>query len=129
MLFLDIFFTIAHVVVITFNLFGWIWKKTRKAHLIVVMLTVASWLIIGIWKGIGYCFLTDWHWIVKEKLGETNLPSSFIKYAADNLSGHNFDAKLVDIITACVFIAIILVTVYVNFISKKKLIGDENIYY
>ncbi|HUR31773.1 MAG TPA: hypothetical protein VMZ69_10110 [Saprospiraceae bacterium] len=44
-------------------------EKTRKAHLLVIDLTIASWFIIGLWKGFGYCFLTDWHWRIKEKLG------------------------------------------------------------
>jgi len=84
---LDLLFTLAHLIIIAFNLFGWIWKKTRKAHLIVVGITLASWFILGIWKGWGYCFLTDWHWRVKEKLGETGLPDSFIKYMADKITG------------------------------------------
>ena len=116
---LDILLTFAHLLVIGFNLFGWIWKKTRKAHLVVVMLTVASWFIIGLWKGLGYCFLTDWHWRVKEKLGEQDLPNSFIKYFADKITGDNINPQLVDTVTLLLFLMIIVITIYLNFFSKK----------
>jgi len=116
---MDVLFTILHLSIILFNLLGWIPKKTRKAHLIVVALTFASWFVLGIWYGWGYCFLTDWHWRVKEKLGEENLPNSFIKYMADKITGKDIDAGLVDLFTIMVFIFIILITIYVNFIQRK----------
>ena len=52
--------------------------KTRKLHLISLGLTTFSWLVPGIWYGFGYCFLTDRHWEIKEKFGQTGLPASFI---------------------------------------------------
>ena len=120
---LDILFTILHVVIILFNLVGWIWSKTRKAHLIVVVLTLLSWFLLGIWYGWGYCFLTDWHWSVKESLGERHLPNSFIKYALDRSFGHSFHARLVDQFTLGMFIAVVLVTIYVNFLRTVKKSG------
>ena len=119
MRFLDILFTFVHLLVIGFNLFGWIWKKTRKAHLLVVALTIASWFILGLWKGLGYCLLTDWHWRIKEKLGETNLPNSFIKYFADKITGTSINPQLVDAVTLILFLLIIIITVYFNFFNKK----------
>lgn len=116
---MDFLFTILHLLIISFNLFGWIWEKTRKAHFIVIALTFASWFVLGIWYGWGYCFLTDWHWRVKERLGETNLPASFIKYMADKISGKDIDARLVDLSTMVIFIFTIIITIYVNFIHRK----------
>ena len=60
-LLLDIFFVIFHSVLIAFSLAGWIWRKTRKAHLAVLSLTMISWFVAGIWYGFGYCPCTDWH--------------------------------------------------------------------
>src|SRR4030095_9126954 len=116
---LDLVFTLLHLIIIAFNLFGWILKKTRKAHLIVAGITLASWFILGIWTGWGYCFLTDWHWRVKEKLGETSLPNSFIKYMADKISGQNIDPGIVDVATLGIFLAAIILSLYVNFFTKK----------
>lgn len=86
-LFLDWFFTALHLIIIGFNLVGWIWRKTRALHFVFVLLTAGSWLILGIWFGLGYCPITDWQWQLKEKLGETNLPNSFIKYFVDKVTG------------------------------------------
>ena len=118
--FLDIFLSIAHIGLTLFNLTGWIWKRTRKAHLVTLGLTLISWFVFGFWYGWGYCFLTDWHWQVKQKLGETNLPASFIKYFADKISGKNFDPSFVDNVTLGCLLFAIAAAVYVNFIRKKK---------
>lgn len=116
----NLLYTLLHLVIIGFNLLGWIWPATRKAHFICVLLTAGSWLILGIWYGIGYCPITDWQWQVKEKLGEQDLPNSFIKYYADKISGQSIDADLVNYLTAGTFAAAALLSVYVNFISRKE---------
>lgn len=118
--FLNFLFTLVHLVLIIFNLTGWIWKRTHKAHLLVLGLTTASWFVLGIWYGWGYCPLTDWHWDVKEKLGETNLPNSFVKYYADKISGSNVPVSLVDNVTLGCLIFAIVAAIYVNFIRKNK---------
>ena len=118
--FLDILLTIAHIVLTLFNLVGWIWTRTRKIHLITIGLTIASWFILGIWHGWGYCVLTDWHWQVKQKLGERNLPASFIKYYADKLTGKNFDPSLVENVTLGCLVFALVATIYVNFFRKKN---------
>jgi hypothetical protein len=118
--FLDILLTIVHLLVIGFNLFGWIWPRTRKAHLVCVLLTAASWLVLGIWFGWGYCPITDWQWDVKHKLGEQNLPNSFIKYYADKLAGKEFDTGFIDTVTAVSFAVAGLLSLYVNFFLKKR---------
>ena len=117
--FLDILLTFTHFALIGFNLFGWIWRKTRKAHLITVAGTAFSWFVLGIWFGWGYCPITDWQWKVKEKLGEINLPNSFIKYYADKISGKNIDPVIVDSLTFISFLVVIVLTVYLNFFKRK----------
>lgn len=116
---LDVFFTMLHLAVIGFNLFGWIWEKTKKLHFYCIVLTGVCWFILGIWYGFGYCPITDWQWQVKEKLGEGDLPNSFIKYFADKISGENINAFLIDVITALVFFLTAALSVYVNFIKKR----------
>lgn len=117
----DLLYTLLHLVIIAFNLLGWIWPATRRLHFISVVLTAGSWLVLGIWFGIGYCPITDWQWQVKEKLGETNLPVSFIKYYADKISGQSFDAGFINYITAISFAVAALLSVYFNFFHKKKI--------
>jgi hypothetical protein len=85
----------------------------------VVCATATCWFILGIWFGIGYCPITDWDWQIKEKLGEHNLPNSFIKYYADIVVGHSVNASLIDTLTAAGFFIAALLAVYFNFIQKK----------
>ena len=117
---LDLLLSFLHIAFTLFNLLGWIWPRTRKLHLITIGATAASWFILGIWYGWGYCFLTDWQWSVKERLGEGNLPSSFIKYFADKLTGRDIDPSIINTITLICFLAAVILTVYVNFFMKKK---------
>jgi hypothetical protein len=117
----DIFYSLLHFIIIAFNLFGWIWPKTRKAHLISVIATAASWFLLGIWFGIGYCPITDWQWDVKERLGETDLPASFIKYFADKIFNTDFSSSLINTVTVVSFALAAMLSVYFNFIHKRKL--------
>ena len=117
---LDVFLTLVHLVIIGFNLFGWIWPATRKAHFICVLATAASWFLLGIWFGMGYCPVTDWQWRVKEQLGEHNLPASFIKYYADKISGRDISSSLIDGVTGISFLVAALLSVYLNFIKKRR---------
>ena len=116
---LDFLLTIFHLLIIGFNLFGWISPKTRKLHFIFVLLTAACWLGLGYWYGIGYCPVTDWQWQVKGQLGEHDLPNSFIKYEVDKISGANANAVFIDIITAASFFLAAVISVYVNFFRPK----------
>jgi hypothetical protein len=121
---LDIFFLIFHTFLIFFNLFGWIWKRTRKLNLIVLSLTGASWLFLGLIVGtLGYCPLTDWHFRVLEKLGKTDLPYSYTKYLADRLTGLDINATLVDNATLYTFLAALVISIVLNirdYIKRKK---------
>ena len=117
---LDIFFTILHLAIIGFNLFAWIWPKTRKAHFVCIVFTAFCWFVLGIWFGWGYCPVTDWQWRIKEKLGEQNLPASFIKYFADKITGKDISTSLVDNATLICFLLALILSVYFNFFRKKK---------
>lgn len=116
---LDYLFTILHLIIIGFNLFGWIYKPTRKLHFWFAMLTLSCWTILGIWYGLGYCPITDWQWNIKTQLGEQNLPGSFIKYFADKLTGSNINTTLIDVLTLVFFLIAIACSVKVNFFAKR----------
>jgi len=121
---LDLFFVVFHTTLTLFNILGWIWKKTRLLNLITLSLTGSSWLFLGWITGTpGYCPLTDWHFSILEKLGNTELPNSYIKYLADRLTGFNFSPSLVDTLTLIVFLAALLLSVFLNmkdFFQKRR---------
>lgn len=109
---LDVLLTILHLVVIVFNLLGWVVPKWRKAHFWCVVVTLFSWMVLGIWKGWGYCFLTDWAWQIKRELGEAGLPNSFITYIVNNKLSFQVSPDLVDTCTVISFAFCIVVAVY-----------------
>ena len=126
--FLDVFFVFFHSAIIIFNLFGWIWKKTRKANLILLLLTACSWFVLGIWYGIGYCPLTDWHWNVLRILGKDDLPNSYVKYLADRITGLNFNSEVVDVSVVALLLLALTASVYVNIRQvKRNRQGSNNI--
>ncbi len=112
---LDIFFVIFHSSLVLFNIFGWIWKKTRIYNLTTLGLTGASWVFLGLLTGTpGYCPLTDWHFMVLEKLGKTDLPDSYMKYLGDRITGLDINAALVDNVTLYAFLAALILSVILN---------------
>lgn len=118
--FLDVLLTVLHLLIIGFNLSGWIFPATRKLHFIFILVTAFSWFILGIWFGMGYCPITDWQWQIKEKMGERNLPGSFITYYAHKITGRSFSDAFVNQVTLICFIVAALLSVYVNFFKRKK---------
>jgi|AntRauTorcE11897_2_1112592.scaffolds.fasta_scaffold09573_2 hypothetical protein len=112
---LNIAFIIFHTGLIFFNLFGWIWKATRRLNLITLSLTAFSWIILGIWYGFGYCFCTDWHWQVRRELGYTDMPNSYIKFLVDLWTGIEVSAYTVDLWTGILFVVALAASLCVNF--------------
>ena len=117
---LDIFFNIFHILLIFFNLFGWIYKPFRKLNFITVSLTIFSWFILGIFFGIGYCPLTDWHYQIKAALGETNLPPLYIKYLLDSFTPFDFKEKTVEVLTFIGLLFSAVGSLISNFRDLKK---------
>ena len=111
---LDIFFVFFHTFLIIFNLFGWIWKPVRRINLITLLLTGASWFILGIFFGIGYCPLTDWHWKVKIKLGQLPLPRSYVEYLVETITGFDFKQSVVDTVLIIGFFSAVFFSVFFN---------------
>ncbi len=68
---LDVGFFVFHSAVIVINVTGWMWVRTRRAHLVVLGVTAFSWFALGPLLGfpLGYCFCTDWHWQIRRRLG------------------------------------------------------------
>ncbi len=118
--FLDKFFFVFHSTLIVFNLLGWVWKKTRLANPIVILLTFLSWFILGIWYGFGYCPSTDWHWLVRKKMGYYDLPSTYTKFLIDSLTGWDVNPELVEILTILLLALALFASVWTNVRGWRK---------
>ncbi len=118
--FLNIFFFVFHTVLMLFNCFGWAWKQTRCWNLITLLLTASSWFIVGIWYGWGYCFCTDWHWDVREKMGLFDQSDSYVHFLLLKLTGINFQKELVDTVSLIVFFILLAISIWLNIADFKK---------
>lgn len=116
----DWLFVIFHTALVVFNVFGWAVPRWRRANLITLLLTAASWFGLGIFYGLGYCPFTDWHWSVLRALGETDLPRSYIQYLVMRLLGLSVDAALVDTAVALGFFGALLVSTLVNVRDTRR---------
>lgn len=116
----DAFFICLHSAVILFNLFGWIWHATRRANLILLLATGASWIFLGAFYGLGYCPLTDWHYQVLWDAGVHDLPRSYIAYICERYSGWRPPALATDIVTALAFAGALIASLSVNWKDWRR---------
>lgn len=119
----DWFFLIFHTVWSLFNLTGWAFRKTRRLHIITLSLTAASWFILGIWFGWGYCPCTDWHWMIREVMGRPIMSYSYIHFLIQELTGLNPRPEIVDYTVLALFIISIIASIVMNirdYVIKKS---------
>ena len=110
----DYFFLLFHTVLIVFNLFGWIPKKWRKWNLLTLLITAASWFLLGIFFGIGYCFLTDWHWTILAKLEKNPGVNSYVQYLFYRLLNIEISADFADKLTLVLFFLALIISLMLN---------------
>ena len=118
--FLNIFFFVFHTLFTLFNIVGWMFRRTRKLHLITLSLTAFSWFILGIWYGWGYCFCTHWHWDIREKLGFEDRSHSYIHFLILKLTGADLNPKLVELGTLIVFLASFALSIWLNIRDRRR---------
>lgn len=112
--FFNYFFFVFHTVFTLFNVFGWMFRVTRKWNLVTLLLTAFSWFVMGIWHGWGYCFCTDWHWAVREKLGYHDQSRSYIHFLILKVTGLDLDPNLVENATLIVFVVSLAMSAFLN---------------
>jgi|TARA_R110000851_G_scaffold61470_1_gene141666 hypothetical protein len=114
------FFFVFHTALIIFNLFGWMFAHTRKLNLISLLITFGSWVLLGIWQGWGYCFLTDWHYEVLRRMGQNSLPGSYIAFLTERITGWLPSTALCNTLTLSLAILALLCSLWVNLISPRR---------
>lgn len=112
--FLNVFFFVFHISLILFNVFGWMIPRWRRWNLVTLGITLFSWVVLGIFYGFGYCFLTDWHYAVRGKLGLPTESNSYIHFLVTRIFGSSIPEQTVDIVTVVVFFAVVGISVVLN---------------
>ena len=123
---LDVLLVAFHTLLVGFNTLGWVWRRTRRLHLLTISATLLSWFGLGVIYGWGYCPLTDWHWQVKRALGETHLPASCMKYYLDRITGVDWNAAVVDALVIGAAASALVVSAVLNMrdIRRARRHGD-----
>ena len=111
--FLNAFFFAFHALWVSFNCVGWIWKRTRRWHLVTVALTALSWFGLGVWYGWGYCLCTDWHWQVRARLGYTD-SHSYTHLLIRELTGVDLIPWVADVLTGGIFAFVAFSSIVLN---------------
>lgn len=112
---LDFWLNVIHLAIVLFVSLGWAIRPLRKAHLITVLIVWVSWIAIGFYVGNpGYCILTDWHWRVKQAIGESKLPPSYLAYLYTEISGREANSRIISWIAAVILIAATFLSIRLN---------------
>lgn len=117
---LNVFFFVFHIALILFNVFGWLVPAWRRLNLWTLGITLFSWVVLGIFYGFGYCFLTDWHYAVRDKLGLITESNSYIHFLITRLSGIPIPERTVDIGTVVIFLVVVIISVVLNIRDRRK---------
>ena len=115
----NILFFIFHTVLILFNVFGWMWKRTRPYNLITLSMTLFSWCVMGLRYGMGYCICTDWHFRIRHAMGIQETSDNYLVLLVRNISGWDPPLDLVKNVAATVFIVSILASVTLNLRDRR----------
>ena len=90
---------VIHVVFIVFFVTGWVFCETRLWHLVVLGLVGFSWFGLGAFMGLGYCFITDIHWRLRERMGMIRPSGGYMKFIYHTLLKIDADDLIIDRIT------------------------------
>jgi hypothetical protein len=115
---LNLAFFAFHTAWIGFVSAGWIWRRTRRWHLLAVVLTALSWFGLGVWYGWGYCPCTDWHWQVRERLGYID-PPSYTQLLIRVVTGIDLGSRAANALTLGVLVAAAAMSVVLHVRDRR----------
>ncbi len=123
--FLNVFFLIFHTALVLFNVLGWMFTKTLRWNLVTLALTAASWGLMGIKYGLGYCLCTDWHWQVRQALGIHDQARTFIQLLVFQFSGWLPSEQLASSLTASFFFVSLFASVTLNIRKSRNALATK----
>lgn len=102
-----------HMGMVLFMLTGWAFRGLLLAHRIMLALIWGSWLGLGVYvQFLGYCILTDWHWQLKEAMGEYGMPPAYIEYLLWQLAAPDLPDTLVAYGTGGAFVVLTFLSLW-----------------
>jgi len=111
-----------HLSIIIFCVSGWLLPSTRPWHLVLCAMIFASWFGLGLWKGWGYCLVTDLQWRLMRHTGDAAPPFGYVPMLWQRITGRDVDARRVDLLTQAVFYFSALASLLVNWNWLRSLL-------
>ncbi len=90
-----------------------------------VFLTAFSWVGLGYWYGWGYCPCTDWHWQVREAMGNQPQYMSYTRFLVESLLPVRISRFYVDTMTVMGLILATALSVMLNISSTRRRHGER----
>jgi len=110
---LNITFFVVHSALILFNLIGWKFSQTRRLHLACVAATLFSWIVMGWFRGFGYCLCTDWHFQIRRELKLPVVGHTYLQLLTEVWLGISITRLTSDLLTAGGLLIVLVITLYV----------------
>lgn len=120
LVFLNILLLTLHTALIVFNVFGWLWVRTRPWNMLTQVLTLGSWVGMGAFYGWGYCLCTDIHWDIRRELGFTGEPDTYIGFLIQKATGVRASEEFVFWLTVCVFCVSFFGSLFLNIRDLRR---------
>lgn len=117
---LNVGFFAFHTALILFNVLGWLWPRTRRLNLGTLLLTLASWILMGLFFGRGYCVCTDLHWRVRAAMGIHDHADSYLVLLVRLLTGWDPPVALVNAVAGAIFLFCLAASVVLNLRDLRK---------
>ena len=114
---LDIFLYFLHVALMAFVMLGWLWQPVTVWHFISLVLMGIIWIIIGA-LGLWNCPLTNLHWKIKEKRGQSGMPVSFVNYFLNQLTGKKLTHQFVQTVLLIIYFSALFLSGFLVFTGK-----------
>ena len=114
---LDLAMNMIHITIIMINAFGWIFEKTRKLSVFMILITIFCWTILGVFFGLGYCPLTQMHADYLYNNYQYLLPFSYIDYIFITNFGFKVSTKFLSLCS----ILVVFLSLYLSNLKLKSL--------
>ena len=118
---IDLIFNILHIAVILINCLGWTYKPVKKFSLYLILITLFSWSIVGIFGGIGFCPITYLHSKYLLSNHDYILPFSYLDYIFINNLDFDISSRTISLISIIVIFSSLYLSLAKNNIKSKFL--------
>ena len=111
----DRFLYLFHICFMLAIVFGWIPQATRMFNWYLIVVTLISWVGLGLVFGFGFCLLTDIQSRIRQRLFADGSMPSFVKDMLERITGRELNAFHVEVVTQVIFYLSAAASFYANF--------------